>query len=160
MISRSKPLHSLPRPSLFNGEGGIRTHAPLRTNGFQDRLVMTTSIPLRVRLSRQRKTYSSKCFLCCQQLFSFFSQKLFFITFRAARCSESGCISSHFPERGVYIPDGFFSVDPGSRSSKRILSAEFSASGKSFQQHISKGPPDRKLSATARSSGVVIFMFS
>ncbi len=31
---------------LRNGEGGIRTHAPLRTNGFQDRLVMTTSIPL------------------------------------------------------------------------------------------------------------------
>ena len=31
-----------------NGEGGIRTHAPFRTNGFQDRLVMTTSIPLRI----------------------------------------------------------------------------------------------------------------
>ena len=31
---------------VINGEGGIRTHAPLRTNGFQDRLVMTTSIPL------------------------------------------------------------------------------------------------------------------
>ena len=31
-----------------SGEGGIRTHAPLRTNGFQDRLVMTTSIPLHV----------------------------------------------------------------------------------------------------------------
>ncbi|MDE6945187.1 MAG: hypothetical protein K2P66_12270, partial [Lachnospiraceae bacterium] len=30
---------------------GIRTHAPLRTNGFQDRLVMTTSIPLRVCLA-------------------------------------------------------------------------------------------------------------
>ena len=29
-----------------NGESGIRTHAPLRTNGFQDRLVMTTSISL------------------------------------------------------------------------------------------------------------------
>ena len=29
-----------------SGEDGIRTHAPLRTNGFQDRLVMTTSIPL------------------------------------------------------------------------------------------------------------------
>ncbi len=29
-----------------NAEGGIRTHAPSRTNGFQDRLVMTTSIPL------------------------------------------------------------------------------------------------------------------
>ena len=31
---------------VCSGEGGIRTHAPLRTNGFQDRLVMTTSIPL------------------------------------------------------------------------------------------------------------------
>ena len=29
-----------------SGEDGIRTHVPLRTNGFQDRLVMTTSIPL------------------------------------------------------------------------------------------------------------------
>ena len=34
--------------TIANGEGGIRTHAPLRTNGFQDRLVMTTSIPLHV----------------------------------------------------------------------------------------------------------------
>ena len=34
------------RDFFFNGEGGIRTHAPFRTNGFQDRLVMTTSIPL------------------------------------------------------------------------------------------------------------------
>ena len=32
---------------ISGGEGGIRTHAPFRTNGFQDRLVMTTSIPLR-----------------------------------------------------------------------------------------------------------------
>ena len=32
----------------FSGEGGIRTHVPLRTNGFQDRLVMTSSIPLRM----------------------------------------------------------------------------------------------------------------
>ena len=31
---------------IFNAEGGIRTHVPFRTNGFQDRLVMTTSIPL------------------------------------------------------------------------------------------------------------------
>ena len=30
------------------GAGGIRTHVPLRTNGFQDRLVMTTSIQLHV----------------------------------------------------------------------------------------------------------------
>ena len=32
---------------VISGEGGIRTHVPLRTNGFQDRLVMTTSIQLR-----------------------------------------------------------------------------------------------------------------
>ncbi len=32
--------------TLANGEGGIRTHAPVKANGFQDRLVMTTSIPL------------------------------------------------------------------------------------------------------------------
>ena len=32
--------------NLTSGESGIRTHAPLRTNGFQDRLVMTTSISL------------------------------------------------------------------------------------------------------------------
>ena len=34
-----------------NGEGGIRTHAPFRTNGFQDRLVMTASIPLQTCFS-------------------------------------------------------------------------------------------------------------
>ena len=31
------------------GEGGIRTHVGLHPNGFQDRLVMTTSIPLHVK---------------------------------------------------------------------------------------------------------------
>ena len=31
-----------------SGEDGIRTHVPFRTNGFQDRLVMTASIPLHV----------------------------------------------------------------------------------------------------------------
>ncbi len=36
--------------NLTSGESGIRTHAPLRTNGFQDRLVMTTSISLHILL--------------------------------------------------------------------------------------------------------------
>ena len=40
-----RPNSSALRPS---GEDGIRTHAPLRTNGFQDRLVMTTSISLQM----------------------------------------------------------------------------------------------------------------
>ena len=31
------------------GDGGIRTHVGLHPNGFQDRLVMTTSIHLRVK---------------------------------------------------------------------------------------------------------------
>ena len=39
--------HSL----VWNGESGIRTHAPFRTNGFQDRLVMTASISLQTCLS-------------------------------------------------------------------------------------------------------------
>ena len=34
-----------------DGESGIRTHAPFRTNGFQDRLVMTTSISLQTCFS-------------------------------------------------------------------------------------------------------------
>ena len=37
--------------STVSGESGIRTHAPLRTNGFQDRLVMTTSISLHMLLT-------------------------------------------------------------------------------------------------------------
>ena len=35
---------------MLQGSGGgceIRTHAPVKANGFQDRLVMTTSITLR-----------------------------------------------------------------------------------------------------------------
>ena len=32
----------------IRGEDGIRTHVPRRTNGFQDRLVMTAPTPLQV----------------------------------------------------------------------------------------------------------------
>ena len=48
-VSQLFPIEKQPRRLFFkscNAEGGIRTHAPLRTNGFQDRLVMTTSISL------------------------------------------------------------------------------------------------------------------
>ena len=45
-------------PSSINGgTGGIRTHAPFRTNGFQDRLVMTASIPFRVLPDKQDLLY-------------------------------------------------------------------------------------------------------
>ena len=40
------PLNYTRKLTKENAEGGIRTHVPVRTNGFQDRLVMTTSIPL------------------------------------------------------------------------------------------------------------------
>ncbi len=59
-------LHSLPLPfeshknektstpkrrcSFFGAAGGIRTHVPVRANGFRDRPVMTASIPLRIIL--------------------------------------------------------------------------------------------------------------
>lgn len=36
--------------SSYGGEEGIRTLVGLPPNGFQDRLVMTTSIPLRIVL--------------------------------------------------------------------------------------------------------------
>ena len=72
--------------STVSGESGIRTHAPLRTNGFQDRLVMTTSISLRIHFSVffallcQRKTYSIIELRTCQHLnlhFFIFFQKSF-----------------------------------------------------------------------------------
>ena len=44
-----------------SGEGGIRTHAPFRTNGFQDRLVMTTSIPLHVSLCSELNCNAAFC---------------------------------------------------------------------------------------------------
>ena len=54
--SGSNPCESLPntkslpfgRDPVFGGVGGIRTHVPVRANGFRDRPVMTASIPLRM----------------------------------------------------------------------------------------------------------------
>ena len=45
-----------------HGECGIRTHVPVRTNGFQDRLVMTASITLLIRDSL-RIPYCAKVLL-------------------------------------------------------------------------------------------------
>ena len=50
------------RQVIWSGEGGIRTHAPFRTNGFQDRLVMTASIPL--QNARSRGTFNILPFRC------------------------------------------------------------------------------------------------
>ena len=56
-----------------SGEGGIRTHAPFRTNGFQDRLVMTASISLHVVLFvsiNRRLVHIITLPSLCQHLFS------------------------------------------------------------------------------------------
>ena len=58
---------------ISSGEGGIRTHAPLRTNGFQDRLVMTTSIPLHVvRLSFSASVILANKISSVNNFFNFF----------------------------------------------------------------------------------------
>ena len=95
LIYQERHVH---KPGLFvSGEGGIRTHAPLRTNGFQDRLVMTTSIPLRVLSAlcelfclAQCKEYSITTFRRCQHYFS-----NFFIFFKKTSASgkSSGVVT-------------------------------------------------------------------
>ena len=60
--------------SINGGTGGIRTHAPFRTNGFQDRLVMTTSIPLRICFARiSAKKILPSTFVSVNNYFNFFS---------------------------------------------------------------------------------------
>ena len=66
--------------STVSGESGIRTHAPLRTNGFQDRLVMTTSISLQSVLSNVL-LHSIERIAFCQALFFIFFQKFFPVVF-------------------------------------------------------------------------------
>ena len=85
--------------NLTSGESGIRTHAPLRTNGFQDRLVMTTSISLQFcfALFDQRKDYYTYNPLPCQQVFF-----IFFAFFKktSAINKSSGVVTlifSYFP---------------------------------------------------------------
>ena len=58
--------------------GGIRTHAPLRTNGFQDRLVMTASISLQVVFVRRHQPAT-----CTYYHFTIFVSTSFFKKFEA-----------------------------------------------------------------------------
>ena len=62
--------------SMFapSGESGIRTHAPFRTNGFQDRLVMTASISLQTCFSiiQDKKRFVKSFFNLFFLVFSYF----------------------------------------------------------------------------------------
>ena len=57
-----------------SGESGIRTHAPFRTNGFQDRLVMTASISLQTCFSiiQDKKRFVKSFFNLFFLVFSYF----------------------------------------------------------------------------------------
>ena len=58
----------------LNGESGIRTHASFRTNGFQDRLVMTASISLQTCFSiiQDKKRFVKSFFNLFFLVFSYF----------------------------------------------------------------------------------------
>ena len=77
---------------------------PVRTNGFQDRLVMTASIPLRIahshEVSHACKKYISRMRYSCQHRFLLFSQSFsqsfsgflmdrFFIPKRSSPCLQA-----------------------------------------------------------------------
>ena len=129
-LSRGAPsatwvLLQMPDPTISflfcNGEGGIRTHAPFRTNGFQDRLVMTTSIPLHIFVvvcafvSLEDKWYSIICFLICQYtffIFLLFFTKYFtgkyFADFEVFRCCDFYILIRPFVEPYPMISIGFY----------------------------------------------------
>ncbi len=69
-------LFCLRQISMFvpSGESGIRTHAPFRTNGFQDRLVMTASISLQTCFSiiQDKKRFVKSFFNLFFLVFSYF----------------------------------------------------------------------------------------
>ncbi len=71
---------------LSSGEDGIRTHVPLRTNGFQDRLVMTTSIPLHTIRLNQNIRDIIIFYSLCQYLFSFFYDTVW-VTVQTGLCT-------------------------------------------------------------------------
>lgn len=55
LMCRFTLLKPLTQVVLISGEDGIRTHAPVKTNGFQDRPVMTASVPLHIATLFQRQ---------------------------------------------------------------------------------------------------------
>ena len=83
----------------FDGrEGGIRTHVGLHPNGFQDRPVMTTSVPLVIqnaRLILPVKTPIVKWYI------KLFLKFLFFIILQSSSADLPGCQSGH--HRGYRI---------------------------------------------------------
>ena len=85
--------------TLPSGEDGIRTHVPLRTNGFQDRLVMTTSIPLHINCPHlnQRKSYITIIVPRCQ------AKILLFQTFLLSIQSLRTFLSSSPPCSFTYV---------------------------------------------------------
>ncbi len=103
---------------LRSGEDGIRTHVPVRTNGFQDRLVMTASIPLQ--------------WISCHALgkYLFGVCKRYFIRF-VISCQELFFLSSFCENRSQKLPNCFglfsrtFEVNRSQKSLMQFLLASF-----------------------------------
>ena len=105
------PRQKIKPPDLIwwfvqSGEGGIRTHAPLRTNGFQDRLVMTTSIPLHNFKNYMFKFFVHRCLsatsgiltlnvLCVNYFFNFFFTFFYFFLNRSVFPAKSPFLLSY-----------------------------------------------------------------
>ena len=64
-IEQNSDFQKIQKPATIaitgfvGGEGGIRTHVPLRTTAFRVRLVMTTSILLHIKFTGQTKITGS-----------------------------------------------------------------------------------------------------
>ena len=98
-------------PDLRSGEDGIRTHVPVRTNGFQDRRVMTTSLPLQnggaapfrlgshLLFSREQMIYYQMTLSLSMLIFNYF--QLLFSEPRQAFSSQL------WPAQLAAIPRGF-----------------------------------------------------
>ena len=66
---KEKSLENVVFSRLFGGgEEGIRTLVGLPPNGFQDRLVMTASIPLRIKYSIRMRLALRNEFACSRRL--------------------------------------------------------------------------------------------
>ena len=150
--------------NTVNGESGIRTHAPFRTNGFQDRLVMTTSISL------QAFSQTYFCILSHHSLFvkrfsSTFLSFLYFLENSSSGTDRILCFPCKYKVFRIFylckIQQQLSKIQKSERDSQCFLhffhALILNLSELSFQFIFLRF---KKLSATIISSGVVTFIFS
>ena len=88
----------------FSGERGIRTLAPFRTNGFQDRLVMTASISLHSFYAILLSLFASDLYIISPKPHGvnyFFKKFVFFLHMLKVILSSISAV--HFFQRRLYV---------------------------------------------------------